>query len=375
MLDCIIVGAGPAGGSAAYHLAKRGHSVLVLEKESFPRYKPCSGGVSPAVQEWFDFDFSPAIDSKVNKVGFTWKLGDPIGVELESLSVWMVRRSVFDNFLMERSREKGAELKDGTEVQAVQWNGSAWQVTAGGETFEGRYLIAADGAKGPCAKWLGFKDSQPHSSAVLEIETSPSNADTAQFDFGSLKNGFIWNFPQSDRVAISGAILGSTKGKAQELQKQLNNYAKQLGLDPSQGNYYEFPMLLWSENKTLHAQNALLAGETAGVTDPLLAEGIRPAMFTGVKAAEAIAAAIAGDADALAGYSQTIQEEWGTDMAWAQRLAGLFFKFPGIAYRVGVKRPRAAQIMSEILCGEMRYTYVTEGAIQALKRSFLPGQG
>ncbi|HCF26545.1 MAG TPA: dehydrogenase, partial [Cyanobacteria bacterium UBA11049] len=43
---------------AAYHLAKRGRSVLVLEKESLPRYKPCGGGVSPMIAKWFDFDFS-----------------------------------------------------------------------------------------------------------------------------------------------------------------------------------------------------------------------------------------------------------------------------------------------------------------------------
>ena len=61
MFDCIIVGAGPAGGTAAYHLAKRGYSVLILEKESLPRYKPCGGGVSPQSAQWFDFDFSPAI--------------------------------------------------------------------------------------------------------------------------------------------------------------------------------------------------------------------------------------------------------------------------------------------------------------------------
>ena len=53
MFDCIVVGAGPAGGTAAYHLAKRGRSVLVLEREALPRYKACSGGVSPAIAQWF----------------------------------------------------------------------------------------------------------------------------------------------------------------------------------------------------------------------------------------------------------------------------------------------------------------------------------
>ena len=68
MFDCIIVGSGPAGGSAAYHLAKQGRQVLILEKESLPRYKPCGGGVSPIVGEWFDFDFSPAISVRATTI-------------------------------------------------------------------------------------------------------------------------------------------------------------------------------------------------------------------------------------------------------------------------------------------------------------------
>ena len=61
MFDCIIVGAGPAGSSSAYHLAKKGHSVLVLDKANFPRNKSCGGGVSPAIAEWFDCDFSTVV--------------------------------------------------------------------------------------------------------------------------------------------------------------------------------------------------------------------------------------------------------------------------------------------------------------------------
>ena len=82
MYDCIVVGAGPAGTSTAYHLARRGHSVLVLEKDSLPRYKPCSGAVSPSIADYFEFDFSPAIDRQMRKVSYTWKLGDPVNAEL-----------------------------------------------------------------------------------------------------------------------------------------------------------------------------------------------------------------------------------------------------------------------------------------------------
>ncbi|MGB7417183.1 MAG: FAD-dependent oxidoreductase, partial [Thermosynechococcaceae cyanobacterium] len=113
MYDCLIVGAGPAGGTAAYHLAKKGRSVLVLEKESLPRYKPCGGGVSPIVAQWFDFDFSPAISLRVNTIRYTWNMGDPVEAELQTPEpIWMVRRDIFDHFLIQKAQEQGAELRD-----------------------------------------------------------------------------------------------------------------------------------------------------------------------------------------------------------------------------------------------------------------------
>ena len=160
MYDCIIVGAGPAGGSAAYHLAKRGRSVLVLEKESLPRYKPCGGGVSPAIAKWFDFDFSPAISVKADTLRCTWKMEDPVESKLEiSEPVWMVRRDVFDNFLIEQAKKQGAELKDNTEVKGIEFKGDHWEVDTGHGPLSARYLIAADGAKGSMAKWLGLKNA------------------------------------------------------------------------------------------------------------------------------------------------------------------------------------------------------------------------
>ncbi|MGC1247413.1 MAG: dehydrogenase, partial [Spirulinaceae cyanobacterium] len=70
-----------------------------------------------------------------------------------------------------------------------------------------------------------------------------------------------------------------------------------------------------------------------------------------------------------------IEQEWGSDLVLAQRLAGLFYKFPKIAYKVGVKRPSAGQLMSKVLCGELRYSDVTEKAMQRLKSSLIPGRG
>ena len=376
MFDCIIVGAGPAGSTAAYHLAKRGRSVLVLEKASFPRHKPCGGGVSPAIAQWFDFDFAPVIDNTVTKVHYTWKQGDAVEAQLKDVEpMWMVRRDTFDHFLMQQAVQQGAELKDATAVTAVRQEGDRWQVATANGTFTAAYLIAADGSEGPMAAWLGFRDQQQTIGATLEVETPVPNdrQHTADFDFGSLKNGFIWNFPKSDGYSISAGFLRG-KGKPQELKKQLTQYAQQTGINLSKSQYSEYSLNAWSGEQALHTNRALLAGEAAGVLDPLTGEGIRPSMFTGLKAAQVIDQTIAGQAT-LPHYTQIINEEWGSDMVLSGRLAGLFFQFPKIAYKVGVKRPAAAQIMGKILCGELRYSDVTDQAINKLKKSLIPGMG
>jgi geranylgeranyl reductase family protein len=370
MFDCIIVGAGPAGGSAAYHLAKQGRSVAILDRDPLPRYKPCSGGVSPAIAQWFDFDFSPAISCKANTLRYTWNLEDPVEVKLEEQEpIWMVRRDIFDHFLIKQAQQQGAELRDNTEVTAIEFKVDRWLVTTANGTIEGKYLIGADGAKGNMAKWLGFKENKRRQAGALEIATPADNAaKTIGFEFGLVKNGYIWNFPKADGYSIG---IGTLKGNdSQDFKKILDTYSKGVvGVDPNNVKYYEHPLCLWDGDRKLHTQNAILAGEAACVVDPMTAEGIRPAIFSGVKAAEAINAALSGTTNALEKYTEVMTTEWGADMKWAQRLAAAFYQFPKVSYKAGIKRPSASITMAKVLVGELSYSEIAGRAIKKLSGS------
>ncbi len=374
IFDCIIVGAGPAGASAAYHLAKRGRSVILVEKYALPRYKPCAGGVSPAIAQWFDFDFSPAIAQKVENIGYTWKLEDPVSARLADLEpMWMVQRDVFDHFLVQQAQKQGAQLKDGTTVTGIEFKRDRWQVNTSEGAIEGRYLIAADGAEGPMSKWLGFKQSKRRLGAILEAETPGMHHTEAKFEFGMVKNGYVSSFPKGNGCSIAGTTFRGNDPS--DLQEILADYATQSGINPASCKQFVHSLCLWDGNQKLHTQNALLAGEAACIVDPLLAEGVRPAIFTGVKAAAAIDQALAGVSNALENYTNTVNEEWGSDMAWAQRIAGAFYRFPGLGYKQGIKRPTATVYFGRILCGQMRYSDIANTAIKRLSSGLIPGMG
>lgn len=382
LFDCIAIGAGPAGGSTAYHLAKRGRSVLVLDKRScnpalsseardgaptatHPRSRSCAGGVSPAIAAWFDFDFAPAISRTVKTVRYTWKYDDPVVVELDTTEpMWMVWRDAFDRLLLERAIEQGATLCDGTEVTGIEFSGDRWQVNTTDEPRFARYLVAADGASSNLASWLKLDPPKVRSAAALDIIGDCPEDAPIDFAFGQVKNGFIWQFPKADGVSLAtSTFIG---GDHKKLGKTLAEYAQRCGFSLQDSMATDGTIALWDGDRPLHSQNALLAGETAGFVDPLTAEGIRPSLYSGVKAAEAIDRALSGDDNALANYSQTVRETWGADMAWAARLAGALYRFPGLAYKAAIKQPIATQIMLKILCGELRYSDVADRAIRKL---------
>jgi flavin-dependent dehydrogenase len=216
------------------------------------------------------------------------------------------------------------------------------------------------------AKWLGFKERKRCLAGALEAEakTAVQNGHVFHLEFGMVKNGYLWNFPKADGYSIGiGTFIG---GERQDFKSILSKYGHGFNVDITTCTQYGHALSLWNGYQTLHTENAVLAGEAACIVDPFTAEGIRPSIFSGMKAAEAIDQALSGDINALENYTRTINEQWGSEMAWAQKIAGLFYRFPALGYKVGVKRPSAVQTMGKLLCGDLRYGDVAGRAIRRL---------
>ena len=372
LYDCVVVGGGPAGATAAYHLAKQGHSVLILEKNKLPRYKPCGGGVCPKVAEWFDYDFEPVISQKVTQVRYTYNLEDEVIAEL-SEPIWMVRRDEFDHYMVQQAQKQGATLQESTKATGIDFKEGCWRVNTSSAPVIGRYLIAADGARGPMAKWLGFKQRKTVMAGAIETEPRLPVHDghIVHFEFGLLKNGYVWNFPKADGYSLGSGAFISAKRKSRDLVQPLANYSKQFGVDINEEDKHGHPIFLWDGDQVLHTTQAVLAGEAACVVDPFTAEGIRPSIFSGLKASEAVHNALSGDDQALAHYTQIMVKEWGNEMRWAARLAKAFYLAPRIGYRVGVKHPRGTQIMGDVFLGKLRYSDVVTRGLKRISAGLL----
>lgn len=371
--DCIVVGAGPAGASAAYRLSRKGHSVLLIEKAALPRYKPCGGGVSPEIAQWFDFDFEPVISQKVTRARYTWKLGEVIEADLET-PIWMVRRNEFDHYIVKQAQAAGALLQDETKVLGIDFENDCWHVnTSKGETLRAKYLIAADGGRGPMAKWLGFEERKTSIAGAIEIEpkVNVENAHVVHFEFGLLKNGYVWNFPKSDGYSIGSGAFCTNQRKGRDLVQPMVDYAAAFGVDGASEQKHGHPVCLWNGDQRLHTQNAVIAGEAACVVDPFTAEGIRPSIFTGVKAAEAIAQALNGKTEALADYTKIVTDEIGSEMRLASKLAKAFYTAPHLSYKAILNQPSATRAMGKIFTGELKYADMVQKALRRLSGGLL----
>ena len=374
MFDAIVVGAGPAGSSAAYQLAQQGCSVLLLEKATLPRHKPCSGALSPLVAKWFDFDFEPVIECKLRRVRYTWKLGDEITSELQTQEpIWVVRRDLFDMFLVNQAIAQGATLQDNTTVTGIEFTTNHWTVRTAKEPLQGRYLIAADGAAGPLSTWLGLEGPSLRQGAICEIPQTESHEDNMalNFEFGLLKHGCLWCFPQESGYVMGGVtFLGK---RDPDYVSAFAAYAPGFGVSSQKGKTFLAPLKLWDGNRRLHTRQAVVVGEAAAIVDPLSAEGIRHGMYSGIKAADAITAALNDNETALADYTVAMHA-WGDNIQWAQRIASVFFRIPGIGYRVGIKRPTMTTRMGQLLAGEIQYSDIANRILKRLSTGFIPGR-
>ncbi len=153
LYDVVIVGAGPAGSTAGFLLTNLGYKVLIIDKERFPRDKPCGGLLTYKTLELLDRVFSENLESLVKKdvidyVSNTWKIRHQftkLGEGQLKTPFCYVKRKRYDKFFLDEARDVGVDVLEGEKVIDILIEKNK-VITESGRELKAEYIIGADGA-------------------------------------------------------------------------------------------------------------------------------------------------------------------------------------------------------------------------------------
>ena len=307
-VDVIVVGGGPAGSSCAARLVGAGASVLVLDREEFPRTKLCAGWITPEVVADLNLD--------VEEYPHRFNTFNGIVVHLKWLKFTLpsvqhsIRRFEFDDWLLRRS---GARVLR-RNVRNIERDGDGFTIDG---AFRSKYLVGAGGTRCPVYRTF-FRDANPRArelqAATYEHEFPHRWHDERchLWFFEKGLPGYAWYVPKADGYLNCGigGMAEKLKARGEDIKRHWRHFLEVLArrglvrdveLAPKGYSYY-----LRGGVEVVRIGNAFIAGDSAGLATRDLCEGIGPAVTSGHRAAASIVDGAEYRLDDLAAYSSDI---------------------------------------------------------------------
>jgi geranylgeranyl reductase family protein len=351
--DVVVIGAGPAGSAAAYFLARAGHDVVLVDKETFPRDKVCGDGLTPRAVKALESlglhdEAAGRVDGWAVQSGLRM-YGAAVALDMPwpELDEWpshsvTATRSLFDHTLARNAEKAGAVLMQDTEVIGPVWvddteqrvAGVVWQrkddegeIVARG-SLRAPIVIAADGVSSRFAVSLGLHrlEQRPMGVAVRAYYDSPRSAMDMMEGFlelrrdGELLPGYGWIFPLSDgQVNVGWGLLNTSEHfRRTNYRRTLDEWTlgmpQEWGISPDTmvGRPRSAPLPMGHNRKPEAHKGVLLVGDAGGMVNPFNGEGISYAIEAAALAAECADAAIACASDRpLYDYPGMVADQWG----------------------------------------------------------------
>lgn len=320
--EVIIVGAGPAGATAATLLAQQGHDVLLLDRQTFPRDKACGDAVAAgSIALLQSLGMAPAIEKAVAAQQWypvkSLRLVSPHGYQLEAdfpanKIGYIAPRRHFDALLQQHAVACGAEFRCGPVQDLLLENnqvvGVITRERTGGQAIRAKVVIGADGATSLVARKLRTQAlDEQHRAVALRayvegIELAPHCIEFYFFR-DILPGGYAWLFPLGAERANIGLGLRLDRFRqrraaldlAQALQRFIAHPLIKARLKPNSQvtNIATWPLTLGAQPHVRYAwAGALLIGDAAGFTNPLTGAGIHNALASAQLASEVIQQAL-----------------------------------------------------------------------------------
>jgi geranylgeranyl reductase family protein len=341
----IVVGAGPAGATAARALAVRGMAVRLLDRAAFPRNKPCGGGISVRVLTRFPYlahELARIATHAVSRLYLEGPDGDSTVVNTDAPAALMIRRVEFDALLVSLAQQAGAELVTGADiVQAREDDDGVTLNARDGRVFRAPIVIAADGVHSVVARRLGINPGWSSTAVALDMmEETPRSAlrdvdpSTLWVSYGfdpagprpvggrsTAAEGYAYIFPKRDHVNIGiGYVLSHYRAAVDhapyELQRSFVGALRDRGIvtgDSVRKNFTPSVIPIGGPLRDPGRGRVLVAGDAGGFVNGFTAEGIYYAMVSGELAAKVVTAD-GGVARLAARYRRACNDEIGAEL-------------------------------------------------------------
>lgn len=341
--DAIVVGAGPAGSTAAYLLAKEGLQVLMLDKKEFPRDKLCGGLLTRKTVKLLEAIYKTPVQSLmsnqvISEHSYHYSVNHRGNVSIQGKLEYpfhLVNRQTYDAFWLSHARQAGVKFRGGEKVISLDPAKNRLK-TAGGDQLSATVVMVADGAPSRLHRLLVDKgvikkEEKPGLATAMEIvvpqDIARSFPSSPAIYFGYIRWGYAWCFPRDKHRVLGICGLNKKTGKSVKRSFQAFLQANQISPDIickakshplPYGNYLPTP----------GAGNIMLLGDAAGLADPLLGEGIYYAHKSAQLAARSVIQAYRSSDKALGIYKRLIAEDIISELKFARAGRQIIFSLP-----------------------------------------------